>query len=64
MQLMNNIENLNILFHENLQKLVDANANKEDNEILNKNAKDVEMDALRIFGNLNNVKREVCKKNK
>lgn len=64
MQLMNNIENLNILFHENLQKLVDANANKEDNEILNKNAKDVEMDALRIFGNLNNVKREACKKNK
>ena len=27
-----------------------------------KKAKDVEMDALRIFGNLNNVKREACKK--
>ncbi len=45
-----------------LQQLVDANANKQDNIELNKKAKDVEMDALRIFGNLNNVKREACKK--
>jgi methyl-accepting chemotaxis protein len=35
---------------------------QESNENLNKKAKDVEMDALRIFGNLNNVKREACKK--
>ena len=62
MQLMNDIENLNKEFHKNLQKLVDANANKESNEALNKNARDVEMDALKIFGNLNNVKREACKK--
>ena len=32
------------------------------NEELNKKAKEVEMEALRIFGNLNNVKREACKK--
>ena len=31
-------------------------------ENLTKKAKDVELDALRIFGNLNNVKREACKK--
>ena len=31
-------------------------------EELNKKAKEVEMEALRIFGNLNNVKREACKK--
>jgi methyl-accepting chemotaxis protein len=62
MQLMNDIENLNKEFHKNLQKLVDANANKESNEALNKNARDVEMDALKIFGNLNNVKKEACKK--
>ncbi|MDD2292545.1 MAG: hypothetical protein PHV52_09770, partial [Aliarcobacter sp.] len=62
MEIMKNIEILDKKFHENLQNLVDANANKESNETLNKNAKDVEMDALRIFGNLNNVKREACKK--
>ena len=62
MEIMKNIEILDKKFHENLQNLVEANANKESNETLNKNAKDVEMDALRIFGNLNNVKREACKK--
>ncbi|BAK72838.1 MAG: methyl-accepting chemotaxis protein [Arcobacter sp.] len=62
MEIMKNIEELNIKFHKNLQELVDANSNKEKNEELNKKAKDVEMDALRIFGNLNNVKREACKK--
>ena len=39
-----------------------ANAAKESNEHLTKKAKEVEMLALRIFGNLNNVKREACKK--
>ena len=62
MQIMKNIEELNETLHKNLQELVDANANKASNEILNKNAKEVEMNALRIFGNLNNVKREACKK--
>ena len=59
---MTNIESLNKKFHEDLQGLVDANSNKESNENLTKKAKDVELDALRIFGNLNNVKREACKK--
>ena len=62
MEIMNNINDLNKIFHTNLQNLVDANANKESNEILNKNAKEVEMSTLRIFGNLNNVKRVACKK--
>ena len=61
-QLMNEIEILNKKFHENLQKLVDANANKESNEILNKKAKDLEKDSLDIFENLNNVKKVACKK--
>ena len=56
------IEILNKKFHENLQKLVDANANKESNEILNKKAKDLEKDSLDIFENLNNVKKVACKK--
>ena len=59
---MRNIEELNKKFHEDLQDLVNANAAKESNENLTKKAKDVEMLALRIFGNLNNVKREACKK--
>ena len=62
MEIMKNIDNLTKRFHEDLQGLVDSNANKESNENLNKKAKEVEMDALRIFGNLNNVKREACKK--
>ena len=62
MELMKNIENLNKTFHENLQELVNLNSRKEPNENLNKKAKDVEIDTLRIFGNLNHVKREACKK--
>jgi methyl-accepting chemotaxis protein len=62
MTIMKNIDELNTKFHHNLQELVNANSNKEKNEELNKKAKEVEMDALRIFGNLNNVKREACKK--
>ena len=61
-EIMRNIEELNKKFHEDLQDLVNANAAKESNENLTKKAKDVEMLALRIFGNLNNVKREACKK--
>ena len=59
---MKNIDTLNEAFHKNLQDLVDSNSNREKNEELNKKAKEVEMNALRIFGNLNNVKREACKK--
>ena len=61
-ELMNQIDRLNLEFHENLQKLVDANSSKEENSSLNQKSKDVEMNTLRIFGNLNNVKREACKK--
>jgi methyl-accepting chemotaxis protein len=61
-ELMLDINRLDKEFHENLQKLVDTNSNKESNESLNKKAKDIEMDALRIFGNLNNVKKIACKK--
>ena len=59
---MKNIDGLNQKFHENLQELVTLNSKKESNENLNKKAKDVEIDTLRIFGNLNHVKREACKK--
>jgi methyl-accepting chemotaxis protein len=60
--LMNTIDSLNIEFHKNLQKLVDANSNRENNNSLNEKAKDVEMNALKIFENLNDIKKEACKK--
>ena len=62
MEIMNNIRELNKSFHDNLQELVTLNSNKESNDTLNKKAKDVEVSTLRIFGNLNNVKRVACKK--
>ena len=61
-ELMNQIDSLNLEFHKNLQELVNANSNKEENSSLNQKSKDVEMNTLRIFGILNNVKREACKK--
>ena len=62
MEIMNTISHLNKQFHKNLQSLVDANANKENNQSLNQKAKEVELNSLEIFTNLNNVKRDACKK--
>ena len=62
MEIMNTIDKLNIQFHENLQSLVDANANKESNNSLNQKAKEVEINALKIFENLNDIKKDACKK--
>ncbi len=45
-----------------LQSLVDSNANKEDNKILNQKAKDIEIESLRIFGKLNGIKKSACKR--
>jgi len=59
---MNTIDNLNKQFHKDLQSLVDANAKKESNDSLNQKAKEVEINTLRIFGNLNKVKKDACKK--
>jgi methyl-accepting chemotaxis protein len=55
-EIISNIDLLNKKFHTNLQDLVDANSNKEANEILNKKAKEVEIDTFKIFTNLNNIK--------
>jgi methyl-accepting chemotaxis protein len=62
METMTTIDQLNKQFHKDLQSLVDANANKESNDILNEKAKEVELNSLKIFANLNNVKRDACKK--
>ena len=62
METMDKITMLDKEFHNNLQALVDANAKKENNTNLNEKAKEVELNSLRLFGNLNNVKRDACKK--
>ncbi|MCG3676157.1 methyl-accepting chemotaxis protein [Aliarcobacter butzleri] len=61
LQMMKTLEESTISFHKNLQELVEANANKKSNEELNKKAKEVETNTLKIFGYLNDVKKEACK---
>lgn len=56
-ELRNSSTNLNI----KLQSLVDANSNKESNELLNNKAKDVEIEALKTFRALNALKKDACK---
>jgi len=56
------IDTYNKKFHENMQELVEANAQKQSNEKLNKIAKEVEVNAHKIFENLNTVKSDACKK--
>ncbi len=44
------------------QALMDANTNGESNETLNKLAKKTEIEIMRIFGNLNAIKKDKCSK--
>jgi methyl-accepting chemotaxis protein len=60
--LMNDIKELQKEFHDDLQNLVRLNSEHAANLELNEKAKNVEVTSLRIFGNLNNVKRVACKK--
>jgi len=62
METMQNLDSLQQKFHGDLQALVDANANKESNDTLNAKAKEVEITTLKIFGNLNALKEDACKK--
>ncbi len=55
------IKRQNRAFSDNLQKFVTANANKKSNKELEVIAKSVEESLLRIFGYLNNLKRDFCK---
>jgi methyl-accepting chemotaxis protein len=55
------IKRQNRAFSDNLQKFVTANANKKSNQELEVIAKSIEESLLRIFGHLNNLKRDFCK---
>ncbi len=63
MQSIDNLKGLSESLHGKLQTLVDDNSNKVSNSQLNSNAKEVEIEALRIFGTLNRLKKDVCTKN-
>jgi methyl-accepting chemotaxis protein len=54
------LKSLNNSLNEKLQTLVDKNAKAVSNSELNQIAKEVEIDALRIFGMLNRLKKEAC----
>jgi len=56
------LKSTNENFQANLQLLVDANANKEPNDVLNNKAKDVEEESLKIFTLLNHLKKDACKR--
>ncbi len=60
-KLINEIKELNESLNRKLQNIVDINANKETNEIISKKAKEVEIELLRTFGTLNELKRDDCK---
>ncbi|MGM0518394.1 MAG: methyl-accepting chemotaxis protein [Campylobacterota bacterium] len=59
---MKELNNLTNQFRSNLQSLVDSNANKENNDTLNKKAKDVEVTTFKVFNSLNQLKEDACKK--
>ncbi len=56
------LQGLSKSLQEKLDTLIQNNANKDSNDILNQNAKAVEIESLRIFGALNHLKKDVCKK--
>ncbi|MFY9074555.1 methyl-accepting chemotaxis protein [Malaciobacter mytili] len=60
--ILENLKVLNSNLNTKLQKLVEANSNKEDNKALNDRAKEVEVESLKIFTELNNLKKVACKK--
>jgi len=61
MSTIDTLRSSNTTLNNNLQALVDANANKEPNSDLNAKSKQVEIESLRIFGTLNNLKKDACK---
>ena len=58
---IDNLRDLSASLNIKLQNLVDSNANKKENVILNEKAKEVEIETLRIFGTLNQLKKDACK---
>jgi len=61
-QSIEELQKLNENLTKKLQNLIDVNSQKQNNSIINEKAKEVEIESLRIFGNLNRLKKDVCKR--
>mgnify|MGYP000586021662 CR=1 FL=1 len=57
---IDSLRSSNSILNKNLQALVNSNANKESNNELTSNAKEVEIESLRIFAKLNQLKKDSC----
>ena len=61
LDLLNKIKDQNIAFFNDLQNLVNLNSSKANNDILNQKAKDIEENSLKLFSDLNEIKKVACK---
>jgi len=55
------LKGMNKLLFNNISNLMNACAKKESNDIINGYAKEVEIESMRIFGTLNQIKESRCK---
>ncbi len=62
-ELVDKLKIMNKNLHGYLAQLMDSTARKEPNNIINDNAKKVEIESMRIFGTLNQIKEDKCKGN-
>ena len=62
MQGWNELKKANDMLYASLDKFVSANSSNASNDELEAIAKEVEIESMRIFGNLNNLKKANCKK--
>jgi methyl-accepting chemotaxis protein len=57
----NELKVANEKLYDSLQKFVSANSNNASNSELESIAKEIEIESMRIFGNLNHIKKQNCK---
>ncbi len=60
MNIIENIRKMGINVHTFAQELMDANTDNKPNDILNDIAKKIEIEIMRVFGNLNQIKKDNC----
>ena len=60
-ELIKTLHIMNKNLYKNLTDLMNASANNEENSVINDYAKKVEIESMRIFGTLNQVKESKCK---
>ncbi len=61
-QIIDKLYSLNKNLYQYLEDLMKSSVNNEDNVTINSFAKQVEIESMRIFGNLNSIKKDRCTK--